>query len=96
MQTNYSKNPVALGVALALGMGGASTVVAQEEEDNEMIEEVVVVGIRGALMSAQSLKENADTFVDTSAASRRRQTLTASRWKVPTSLFAAFPTYALN
>jgi TonB-dependent receptor len=64
MHTNFVRKPVALGVAMALGMGGASKAIAQEEDDNEMIEEVVVVGIRGALSTAQAMKENADTFVD--------------------------------
>jgi TonB-dependent receptor len=61
MQSNFVKKPVAVGVALALGMGGAAQAIAQEDE---AIEEVIVTGIRGSLSSAQNMKENADTFVD--------------------------------
>ena len=64
------KTPLAAGVALALGVSGAGQVIAQEDSDTTSddapvaMEEVVVTGIRASLISAQSLKENADTFVD--------------------------------
>ena len=64
MQSNFVKSPVAVGVALALGVAGAGQASAQEERDDEAVEEIVVTGIRGSLLSAQSMKENADTFVD--------------------------------
>ncbi|MDJ0652629.1 MAG: TonB-dependent receptor [Xanthomonadales bacterium] len=68
MQTKLVKNPLAAGIALALGVGGVSQVRAQETpqevEDPAMLEEVVVTAIRQSLISAQSLKENSDTFVD--------------------------------
>ncbi len=48
---------------MALGVAGPSQVIAQQE-DSDQIEEIIVTGIRGSLLSAQSLKENADTFVD--------------------------------
>ena len=62
----FVKTRLALGVAMALGTQQA---VAQDnqpsqEEETARIEEVVVTGIRRSLASAQSIKENADTFVD--------------------------------
>ena len=64
MQSNYMKSPVAVGVALALGVAGPTRALAQDEDEPQMIEEVIVTGIRGSLQTAQALKENADTFVD--------------------------------
>lgn len=71
MHRKLVKTPLAAGVALALGVSGAGQVMAQEgndsaagEEPPAQMEEVVVTGIRASLISAQSLKENADTFVD--------------------------------
>jgi TonB-dependent receptor len=73
MQSNFVKSPLALAVTMALGAGGASQAIAQEAAedasqvtttDDGVVEEVVVVGIRGSLSSAQLMKENADTVVD--------------------------------
>ncbi|MEM1411939.1 MAG: TonB-dependent receptor [Pseudomonadota bacterium] len=62
---------VMIGLSAALG---ASTVpvaaLAQDDaddgddDDEGMIEEVVVTGVRGSLMSSQDLKQNSDVFVD--------------------------------
>ena len=48
------------------GENTATEVAAKDEGENQasIIEEVVVTGIRGALFSAQSMKESADTFLD--------------------------------
>jgi TonB-dependent receptor len=76
MESNFVKNPLALAVAVALGAGGAPQAIAQEaaedaaqamvrdDEAMEAMEEIVIVGIRGSLSSAQLMKENADTVVD--------------------------------
>jgi hypothetical protein len=45
MQTNFTKSPVAVGVALALGVAGPSQVIAQED-DSDPIEEITVTAIR--------------------------------------------------
>jgi TonB-dependent receptor len=68
MQTNFTKSPVAVGVALALGVAGPSQVIAQED-DSDPIEEITVTAIRSSLQTAQALKENSDTFVDAVTAS---------------------------
>lgn len=60
----FHRNPLAAGIALALGAGLTGAAVAQESSDDEVIEEIITTGIRGSLSSAQSMKENADTFVD--------------------------------
>ena len=59
---SFTRTPLAAGVALALGVAG-TPVLAQDDSD-EVIEEIVVSGIRGSLSSAQAMKENADTVVD--------------------------------
>ena len=61
---NFRRTPLATGVALALGTTMTAPAAAQDEPMDEPIEEVIVTGIRGSLSSAQSMKENADTFVD--------------------------------
>ena len=62
---SFTKTPLAAGVAIALGASSAAPALAQDAaEDEALIEEIVVTGIRGSLSSAQNLKENADTFVD--------------------------------
>ncbi|MDH3532173.1 MAG: TonB-dependent receptor, partial [Gammaproteobacteria bacterium] len=64
MQTKFVKNRVAVGVSLALGIGGASQAIAQDQGEDEPIEEIVTTAIRTSLASSQAMKENADTFVD--------------------------------
>ena len=53
---SFTRTPLAAGVALALGVAG-TPVLAQDDSD-EIIEEIVVSGIRGSLSSAQAMKEN--------------------------------------
>ena len=54
-----------LSVAVATAMGLSVNVSAQDQDAEEgAVEEVLVTGIRTSLSSAQSMKENADTFVD--------------------------------
>ena len=64
MKSNFVKSPLAVAVAMALGVGGVSQAIAQDENGDDAIEEVIVTGIRGSLFSSQAMKENADTFVD--------------------------------
>ena len=63
MNKKFAKKPLTAAVLLALGVGGAGHAVAQDDNEN-VLEEVVVTGIRQTLKSAQDLKENSDTFVD--------------------------------
>ena len=99
---NFSRKPLSFSIALALSVYAGSPALAQDEDESEnenetqILEEVVVTGIRGSLYSAQVMKESADTFVDGLSASRKRQTLTASRWKVLMSSSAACPLFAPN
>ena len=60
-QSKFVKTRLALGVALAVGMGGASQAVAQ---DDKIIEEIVVMGVKGAQISAINTKRDAEAIVD--------------------------------
>ncbi len=60
-RTSFRQNPLAAGVALALGATAAAPVMAQEEE---VIEEIVTVGIRGSLMQSMDRKRGATGVVD--------------------------------
>lgn len=57
---SFSKTPLAMGVALALGATAAAPVIAQEG----VIEEVVVTGIRGSLVNSMNTKRDAAGVVD--------------------------------
>ncbi len=57
---SFTKKPLATGVALALGTTAFSPVVAQEE----VIEEIVTVGIRSSLVSSMNTKRSAKGVVD--------------------------------
>lgn len=73
----YTKNPSArisarrnllrTGSAAALAVMISSTALAQTSEDD--VEEIVVTGIRSSLENSQSIKRDADTFVDSITAS---------------------------
>jgi len=58
---SFTRKPLATGVALALGASGFSPVSAQEEE---VIEEIVTVGIRSSLISSMNTKRAAKGVVD--------------------------------
>ena len=63
MQTpSFSKKPLAAGVALALGATTLSPVAVAQEE--EVIEEIVTVGIRSSLISSMNTKRSAKGVVD--------------------------------
>ena len=56
-------------LATLLGVGGATTVSAQnpgvaQQQDDAQLEEVVIVGIRSSLRNALQVKENAENIVD--------------------------------
>ena len=55
----FNRKPLAAGVALALGASVVSPAIAQDE-----IEEIVVTGIRGSLMSSMNTKRAAKGVVD--------------------------------
>ena len=59
----FHKTPLATGVALALGATAASPALAQQGAD-DVIEEVVVTGIRGSLIQSMDRKRNARGVVD--------------------------------
>ena len=60
---SFHKTPLATGVALALGATAASPALAQQASD-DVIEEVVTVGIRSSLISSMNTKRNAKGVVD--------------------------------
>jgi TonB-dependent receptor len=61
MQSPYfKKTPLATGIAIALGASVLTPAAAQEE----VIEEVIVTGIRGSLMSSMETKRNARGVVE--------------------------------
>ena len=55
----FNKKPLAAGVAIALGASAFTPAIAQDE-----IEEIVVTGIRGSLMSSMNTKRAAKGVVD--------------------------------
>ena len=60
MQT-FNRKPLSAGIALALGATAFSPAVAQDEE---VIEEIVTVGIRSSLISSMNTKRGAKGVVD--------------------------------
>jgi len=64
--SKYRKTPLATGVAIALGATTFSSVVAAQEE--EVIEEIVTVGIRSSLMNSMNTKRNSEGVVDSISA----------------------------
>ncbi|MEE4164053.1 MAG: TonB-dependent receptor [Woeseiaceae bacterium] len=57
----FTKTPLASGIALAVGAPVMQPALAQ---DDQVIEEVVVTGIRGSLRASMDLKRGADGVVD--------------------------------
>jgi iron complex outermembrane receptor protein len=60
---NFRRHALAAAVASALSVSPAYAQSSDDEEDDQ-IEEVIVTGIRSSLQTAQALKRNADTVVD--------------------------------
>ncbi|NIP17591.1 MAG: TonB-dependent receptor [Xanthomonadales bacterium] len=60
----YRKNPLASGIAFALGATTLTPVVAQEAEDELTMEEVVVTGVRRSLVASMDVKRDSDGVVD--------------------------------
>ena len=61
---SFTRTPLAAGVAFALGATAAVPAVAQDSGDDEAIEEVVVMGIRGSLQSSMIQKRDAQGVSD--------------------------------
>ena len=57
-----SLNPLSSGIALALGVSFVTPVVAQDEEG--ILEEVVVTGVRQSFMESAAIKRDSDGVVD--------------------------------
>lgn len=60
-KVRFHRNPLAAGVALALGVAATSPAVAQ---DDEVIEEIITIGIRGSLQSSMIQKRDAQGVSD--------------------------------
>ena len=59
----FRKTPLATGVAVALGAAFATPAVSVAQDD-EVIEEIVTIGIRGSLMRSMDVKRGATGVVD--------------------------------
>jgi TonB-dependent receptor len=57
-------NPLASGIALALGATAVSPVMAQATEEEGILEEVVVTGVRQSFLESASIKRDSDGVVD--------------------------------
>ena len=51
----FNRNPLAAGVALALGASAMAPALAQDAND-EVIEEIITTGLRGSLMQSMDRK----------------------------------------
>ena len=60
----FRKTPLATGVAVALGAAFATPAVSVAQDDEEVIEEIVTIGIRGSLMRSMDVKRAATGVVD--------------------------------
>jgi TonB-dependent receptor len=61
----FHRNPLAAGVAFALGATAGSPVIAQDSNDGEeVIEEIITTGIRGSLRASMDVKRAAKGVVD--------------------------------
>ena len=58
------KNPLAHGIALALGTSMLSPLPAMSQEEERLLEEVVVYGIRSSMMNSMDAKRDSDGVVD--------------------------------
>jgi TonB-dependent receptor len=58
------KNPIAQGLALALGSSMLSSPLAMSQEEERVLEEVVVTGIRSSLNRSADIKRFSDGVVD--------------------------------
>jgi len=57
-------NPIASGIALALGASAISPVAAQSSDNEAILEEVMVTGVRQSLLESSQIKRDSDGVVD--------------------------------
>lgn len=57
-------NPLAGGIALALGATAITPVMAQDADDEGMMEEVVITGVRRSLTESMNVKRDSEGVVD--------------------------------
>ena len=64
--SSFSKKPLAVAVAIAVGSSFAtpSVSVAQDDQDGEVIEEIVTTGIRSSLQRSMDIKRSENGVVD--------------------------------
>jgi len=60
----FKLNPLASGIAFALGASAVSPVTAQTSDDESVLEEVIVTGVRQSLLESASIKRDSDGVVD--------------------------------
>ena len=68
MKSNQSKSPVFKKTALAVAMTGTLAMVSTPSYAQDVIEEVVVTGLKGSLQQSTTIKKNATNFVDSISA----------------------------
>lgn len=61
---NNRRTTLSASIALALGASSFQTAIAQDADDEMMVEEVVVTGVRKSLIESMDRKRNADGVVD--------------------------------
>jgi len=61
---SFRMNPLAGGIALALGATSISPAMAQSTDDEGVLEEVVIVGVRQSFLESASIKRDSDGVVD--------------------------------
>jgi TonB-dependent receptor len=57
-------SPLASGIAIALGASAVSPVAAQDADDEMVMEEVVITGVRRSMMESAVIKRDSDGVVD--------------------------------
>ena len=61
---SFKMNPLAGGIALALGATAISPATAQSTDEEALLEEVVVTGVRQSFLESASIKRDSDGVVD--------------------------------
>ena len=61
---SFSRTPLSASIALALGAGSLSPMSAVAQDAEEVIEEIVAVGIRKSQMDAINTKRDSETIID--------------------------------
>ena len=61
---NFRMNPLASGIALAMGASAATPAMAQTGDEEMILEEVMVTGVRQSFLESAGIKRDSDGVVD--------------------------------